>query len=189
MHEERNEGVRDVVLRELEMVAFNLGECDFLGFVESLKSDQIVLVEVTVLKWHNTLVLVVESLEPFGLLWVDHSVLGEHDEHERVEVREFGLFGGTWSFLIVKLAEEDAGLFVSSQLLWIAEISSWSEVVLDDVHVDEGSGNFIDNRADTAREAVWNVSDTHVWSANGEKVTGCYTFTVLDDVTGDKGSL
>ena len=138
VHEERNEGVGDISLGELEMVTLDLGECDFLSLVEGLESNQVVLVEVAILKGHNALIFGIEGLEPLRLLGVDHSVLGEHDKHESVECFEVRLFLSNWiGSLVVKEAKEDAVFFIFGELFWVAEISSWSEVVLNNVHVDE----------------------------------------------------
>ena len=88
--EEGNNGAVDVILGELEMISLNANKLDFLGFVESLETESVILVEVAFLEWLKV-ARSIELLEPLGLLGVDHSVLSEHHEHGAVESSEVSL--------------------------------------------------------------------------------------------------
>lgn len=103
--EEGNDGVVDIVLRELEMVAIDGDELDLLGLVEALEAEHVVLVEVA-LGHVSELTLLVELLEPLGLLGEDHGVLSEHHELKAVEGREALLAGGLGSVVISSLVVE-----------------------------------------------------------------------------------
>ena len=94
--EEWNEGVSDVALGKLEMIAIDRDKLNFLSLIKSFKTNQIIVVEIGVLKSNNTLVTAVKSLEPLRLFWVDHSILFEHNEHEAIEVCKSLLLCGDW---------------------------------------------------------------------------------------------
>jgi len=69
------------------MVSVNLLILNLSSLSEVLKTDEILVVEVSSVKWHHV-VMGVHRLEPGGLLRVDHGVLGEHHEHSTVDGRE-----------------------------------------------------------------------------------------------------
>jgi hypothetical protein len=109
LHEEGDEGVGDVFSSELEMIALNLDELNFLGFVEGLEADGVRVVPVTLVKRLN-LHEVVEALEPLRLFRVDHSIFVKHYGHEGVDRRESSFdsgFIGVFTSLIVEETEED----------------------------------------------------------------------------------
>jgi hypothetical protein len=53
---------------------------NFTGLGESLKADDIVVIEIGLVKGEYGVVLV-QLLEPGGLSWVNHGVFLEFDEH------------------------------------------------------------------------------------------------------------
>ena len=191
---EWDDGVVDVILSELEMVTLNANKLDLLGFVESLETESVVLVEVTVLECLN-IAIRVELLEPLGLLRIHHSVLSEHHEHSAVESSELGLSGFLdisllSLFLIVEVRKEDASIHVLLLMPDVTEVSSGSDHVLDETGIDEVAGNCVDDLAEGSLEAVGDVRDAHVGTTNRGPVADLtLDRAALDDVTSEKGTL
>ena len=69
------------------MCTRKFNEFNLTSLVQGLKSDQIVLVEIGLLDWENCLVSL-ELMEPGCFFGIDHSVIGEHNEHCLVETGE-----------------------------------------------------------------------------------------------------
>merc|ERR1719469_949138 len=191
-HKEGDDGVVDVILSELEMVTNDAGENDLVGLVKGLNSEEVVLVEVTILEGLEG-AIGVELLEPLGLLGVDHGVLGEHHEESTVKSGEFGLASGVVcivSLLVVQVGEEDGSSEVLLVVSDVTEVASGSNQVLDEASVDEVTGDRVDDVADEAVEAVGDVRDTHVRSTDGGPVADCtLDGAALDDVTSEEGAL
>ena len=117
----------------------------------------------------------IELLEPGSLLWIDHSVLREHDHHGTVQIGESGLFhlsdGTRVNLLVVESWQEDGVLLVSLEVLDISEVSSWSKPVLDDWPVDHLSGEPVQSVANEALEAVRNGINSHMWATESNHVS------------------
>jgi len=72
------------------MIALDLGESELLGFIKSLQTDVIILVEWLIFKFHN-ISFFVKSLEPSCLLWIDHGIFREHTEETGIDSTEGAL--------------------------------------------------------------------------------------------------
>lgn len=191
--EEGDDGVVDVVLAELQVVAHDRRVDDLAGLIERTKTNVVILVEVAVGEGLHAAIQI-ELLEPLGLLGVNHGVLGEHGEQGAVQGGEALLTGGLGLrviLLVVEVGEEHAACQVLAIVPWVAEVTSRSNQVLDEVIVDEFTSNTVHEGADGARrEAMWNVGDTHVGSTNGSPIADLtLNGAALDNVTSKKGSL
>jgi len=150
------------------MISIDLGESDLVGLVKSLQTEDIALVEVTLGEWDKVHV-VIEGLEPFTLLGVNHGVLAEHHQEESVHGGELLLLdrlNGGITLLVVDVWEEDTVGQVLGVVLWVSEISSWSKMVLNDWKIDQVAGNLIHDVADESIEALWDSINSEVWSTN-----------------------
>ena len=172
MHEEGDEGVGDVFSSELEMIALNLDELNFLGFVEGLEADGVRVVPVTLVKRLN-LHEVVEALEPLRLFRVDDGILVKHDEHGAVESRETGFVGGhgfRGAFFVVNVGKEDRVFEVLLHLAGAAEVASRAEEVLNLLEVSNLTNYIVNTTAQRTIEATRDVRDTHLGSTDGEEL-------------------
>jgi len=166
---------------------------NFTGLGESLKADDIVVIEIGLVKGEYGVVLV-QLLEPGGLSWVNHGVFLEFDEHCCVEVREsiFSDFGNVSAvdFLIVERGKEDAVSLVGGKVVDISEISSWRNHVLGNWDVYELFDHKVDNIAEDAFVAMWNCIYTHMWTTNGEHISDfTWHVTFFNDVSGQETTL
>jgi hypothetical protein len=143
---------------------------NFTGLGESLKADDIVVIEIGLVKGEYGVVLV-QLLEPGGLSWVNHGVFLKFDKHCCVEVREsiFSDFCNVSAvdFLIVERGKEDAVSLVGGKVVDISEISSWRNHVLGNWDVYELFDHKVDNIAEDAFVAMWNCIYTHMWTTDG----------------------
>ena len=62
-------------------------------------------------------------------------------------------------------------------------------MVLDNIQIDKGSSDLVNKTAESAVEAVWDISDSHVWSSNGKKVADLDISATLSNVSCNKGTL
>ena len=61
------------------MITLDLVELDLASLIKSLKTDEVLFIELRLLEGLDLAVLV-KTLEPGSLLWIDHGVLSEHAE-------------------------------------------------------------------------------------------------------------
>lgn len=174
------------------MVALDLVESELLRLVQGLQADVVVLVEVRLLERLN-IAFLVETLEPGSLLRVDHGIFGEHTEESSVDGREpiisqLGVVTG--GVLVVEGWEEDRVLLIGGHFVDISEVASWHKPVLDERGVDEFIGYHVNDIASDSIEAVWNFSDTHVWSTESDYVSDLsWHVTLLSNVSGEEATL
>ena len=189
---EGNNSVLNVFFSELEMVTNNRDKLDLASLVEGLDTELVVLVEIGVFEGHQIAILV-ELLEPLGLLGVDHGVFGEHHEECTVEGGEALLAGWVISvvrLLVVKVRQEDRALKILVKVVGVSEVSSRSKEVLHPGVIDEVTGNAVDHVADKTVEAVGDIDDTEVGATDGGPVADlALDGAALSDVTSEKGSL
>ena len=102
--EEGDDGVVDVVLAELQVVAHDRRVDDLAGLIERTKTNVVILVEVAVGEGLHAAIQI-ELLEPLGLLGVNHGVLGEHGEQGAVQGGEALLTGGLGLRVILLVVE------------------------------------------------------------------------------------
>jgi len=166
---------------------------NFAGLSKSLEPDDVVVVEISLVEWENSVVLI-QLLEPGGLSWVDHGVFLKFDEHSSVETREslFSNFGNVAGvdFLVVERWEEDAVSLVGGEVVDVSEISSWGHQVLGDWEVYELFDHKVEGIADNAFVAMWDCIDSHVWTTDGEHISD-FTWHVafFNDVSGQETTL
>ena len=172
------------------MITFNGDELNLLGLVESFHSDVVVFVEVAIFKWEDVLTGRVGYLEPFRLLWMDHGILREHNEHKAVQVSELALSASVGIGFVVEGRKEDALAQVGADVLWVTVVASWADVILNILLVHHGAGKAVDELADWALGTVWQGGDTHVRSTDGQEVASFWcTFTLFDDVSSNQCTL
>lgn len=70
------------------MVSVDFLMLNFASFRESLKTKEVLSVEITFLEFLHMHIVLVELLEVLGLFRVDHGILAEHNEHDVVECGE-----------------------------------------------------------------------------------------------------
>jgi len=191
--QEWNHGASNIFKSELEMVTVNLLILDLSSLGEVLKTDEVLVVEVSSVEWEHV-VMGVQGLEPGGLLWVDHGVLGEHHEHTTVDGRESLLSQSgiiaRGSFLVIHGGEEYRIFLVNLEVVYISKVSGWDYPILGDAHINKLLGSPVDNVTEDTGQAVRNGINSHVWTSSSENVSnlsGHVTF--LSNMSGEKSSL
>jgi len=172
------------------VVSVDRDELDLAGFVEGLESDPVLVVEVGLLELEEVS-FGVHLLEPLTLVWVDHGVLGEGNEHEAIEGGESLLVEvALLSLFVVDVWQEAAVLQVGVEVLWVSVVSSWSNHVLDQFKVGSVLSTVVNPLAEDSRLAVWDGLNTHVWSSDREQLLwNGGGVALLNNISGNESSL